>query len=48
MTAAQIVAFAQKRFGATLCADCMKKRDAVKKAAEEQQTGEEANNESNE
>lgn len=41
MSAAQIIAFAQKRFGAALCADCMKKRDAAKKAAEEQQTSEE-------
>lgn len=40
MSAAQIVAFAQKRFGTVLCADCMKKRDAVKKAAEEPQMSE--------
>jgi len=34
MTAQQVVAFSQKRFGATLCAGCMKKRDEAKKAAE--------------
>lgn len=34
MTAQQVVAFSQKRFGATLCAACMKKRDEAKKAAE--------------
>jgi hypothetical protein len=32
MTAAQIVAFARKRFGADLCAGCMKKRQAQAEA----------------
>ena len=34
MNVQQVVAFSQKRFGATLCAACMKKRDEAKKAAE--------------
>lgn len=34
MTAVQVIAFARKRFGADLCSECMKKRDAAKKAAE--------------
>lgn len=34
MTPQQVVAFSQKRFGDTLCAACMKKRDEAKKAAE--------------
>jgi len=34
MNAAQVVAYARKRFGADLCAGCMKKRDESKKAAE--------------
>lgn len=42
MSAAQVAAFARKRFGAALCAECMKRRDAAKKATEEQQTSEEA------
>jgi len=39
-SAVQIIAFSQKRFGATLCAECMKKRDAAKKAAETALNGE--------
>jgi len=35
MTVAQVAAYARKRFGADLCAECMKKRDTAKKAAEE-------------
>jgi hypothetical protein len=35
MNVSQVVAFARKRFGADLCADCMKKRDAIKKAEQE-------------
>lgn len=34
MTPQQVVAFSQKRFGDTLCAACMKKRDEAKKSAE--------------
>lgn len=34
MSAAQLVALSRKRFGADLCADCMKKREAAQKAAE--------------
>lgn len=34
MTAQQVVAFSQRRFGAVLCAACMKKRDEAKKATE--------------
>lgn len=33
-TAVQVVALSRKRFGCDLCAECMKKRDAAKKAAE--------------
>ena len=32
MTAVQVVAYGRKRFGVDLCAECMKKRDAAKKA----------------
>lgn len=35
MNAAQVAAFARNRFGAELCAGCMKKRDAAAKAAQE-------------
>ena len=45
-SAAQIAAFARKRYGMELCADCMKTRDAAAQEPEEQQTSEEANNES--
>lgn len=44
MNAAQVAAFARRRYGLEICADCMKKRDAAKKAAEERQTGEEVQN----
>lgn len=42
MNVQQVVAFSQKRFGATLCAACMKKRDEVKKAAEKPAEGDTA------
>jgi len=35
MKAAQVAAYARKRFGLELCAECMKKRDAAKRAAQE-------------
>ena len=38
LNAAQVAAYARKRYGLELCADCMKKRDAAKKAAEEAET----------
>ena len=44
MNAAQVVAFSQKRFGATLCAACMKKLDEAKKAAQEAQNEPETGN----
>ena len=34
MSAAQVVAYARKRFGAELCAGCMKKQDEAAKAAQ--------------
>lgn len=40
MTPRQVIAFSQKRFGATLCAACMKKQDEAKKAAEKPDEGE--------
>lgn len=35
MTAVQVSAYARKRYGMELCADCMKRRDAAAKAAQE-------------
>lgn len=34
LTAVQVAAIARKRFGAVLCADCMKTRDAASRAAQ--------------
>lgn len=57
MTAAQVAAFARKRFKVELCAECMKAKDAAKKAEQETAEGsapndtapeEEAPNEPNE
>lgn len=41
MNAAQVAAYARKRFGEELCAACMKKRDEAKKAAEKPVGGDE-------
>ena len=42
LTAPQMVAYGQKKFGAALCADCMKKRIDAAKAAEQAQEKEPA------